>query len=328
MTRLLFIVALVSSLCGPAFAEVERVEVLRRESFAGGMRFGAVGPYEKVVGRLHYRVDPRNPANARIVDLKYAPVDAQGQVHFVGDFILLKPVDLSKGNHRLLYEVNNRGGLAMLARFNLAAGSNDPAAPEHAGNGFLMRQGYSLLWSAWNWDVLPGGGRLQIELPVAIERRRAHHRAASCPRSSWTGAARVSRSPGATAAAIPCWIRTPADSVLTVRDEQRAPRQPIPRTQWRFARDEGGKPVADRGVLVARRRLRARAHLRTRLHRRDPRVVGLGLAAIRDAIAFFRFADKDAGGTPNPLAVDGRRRTRGRRMPSRRTSSASRSRGV
>jgi hypothetical protein len=38
---------------------------------------------------------------------------------------------------------------------------------------------------------------------------------------------------------------------------------------------------------------------------KDPRVVGLGLAAIRDAISFFRFNARDGAGTPNPLALAG-----------------------
>ena len=100
-------------------AEVVRVEILTRKPFAEGMAFGAVGAYEKIAGRLHYAVDPQNPANARIVDLKLAPRDAAGRVAMAGDFILLKPVDLAKGNHRLLYDVNNRGGLPILPSFGL-----------------------------------------------------------------------------------------------------------------------------------------------------------------------------------------------------------------
>lgn len=110
----------------PSRAEVVRVEVLSRTPFAEGQAFGAVGAYEKVSGRLHYSVDPNHPANARIVDLKRAPLDAGGRVTFAGDFILLKPVELAKGNHRLLYDVNNRGGLPILSRLNRAEGSNDP----------------------------------------------------------------------------------------------------------------------------------------------------------------------------------------------------------
>ncbi len=100
------------------------------------MEFGSVGAYEKIKGKLYYAVDPDNPFNAQIVDLPLAKdgrlrKDASvidwgkgriieivgddavnedtGEVEFSGDFILLKPLDLTKGNHRILYDVNNRG---------------------------------------------------------------------------------------------------------------------------------------------------------------------------------------------------------------------------
>ena len=176
-------IAIAAVLCGLMFlactivaqAEVVRVEVTERSLFAGGRPFGAVGPYERIRGRLIYAVDPDDPANARIVDLRLAPrggprVEPEdGRVTFAGDFLLLKPLDLARGNHRLLYDVNNRGDLIALNIFNFAPWNNDPTGGADAGDGFLMEQGYSLLWSAWNWDVLPGDGRLQIDLPVATE---------------------------------------------------------------------------------------------------------------------------------------------------------------
>ncbi len=97
-----------------AVAEVERIEITSRSVFAEGMEFGEVGAYEKIRGKLFYAVDPDNPANAAIVDLELAPRGTDGKVRFQGDFILLKPVDLAKGNGRLLYDVNNRGNLYML----------------------------------------------------------------------------------------------------------------------------------------------------------------------------------------------------------------------
>ena len=119
---------------------------------------------------------PSTRRNAAIVDLKLAPRDARGRVTFTADFILLRPADLSRGNHRLLYEVSNRGNLGALAMFNEAGWNNDPTSRADAGNGFLFEQGYSLLWSGWNWDVLPGEGRLQIDLPTATEQGEADHR--------------------------------------------------------------------------------------------------------------------------------------------------------
>jgi Alpha/beta hydrolase domain len=277
-----------------ARAEVVRIEVLSRKPFADGMAFGLVGRYEKVAGRLHYAVDPSQPANQRIVDLKRAPRDTRGRVTFVGDFILLKPVDLAKGNHRLLYDVNNRGGLPLLPRLNRGAGSNDPETAADAGNGFLMGQGYSILWSGWNWDVLPGGGRMQIELPIASESGKAitGKVAAEIVASERSLVQPVAwgDSRGYEAADT----STHRDAALTVRNEQRAPRVEITRERWGFAdpthvRLEGGFEPGRIYELV--------------YTAKDPRVVGLGLAAIRDAISFFRFTARDEQGTPNPLGT-------------------------
>lgn len=307
LKRVMQTAAVALALAGPAFAEVARIDVTRREPFAGGMSFGQAGPYEKITGRLHYRVDPRNPANARIVDLTKAPRDADGMVVFSGEFILLKPVDPAKGNDRILYEVNNRGGLAMLPRFNLATGSNDPSGPEHAGNGFLMRLGYTLLWSAWNWDVLPGDGRLQIDLPVAtdggapITGRVVAEFVVNDRRRSEPLAWGNSR-------CYPVADPSDASAVLTVRDGQRASRQPVARTAWTFARaGADGSPVPDPGSLWLNDGFEPGRIYELVYTARDPRVVGLGLAAIRDAISFFRFADADRHGTPNPLAAGSRK---------------------
>src|SRR5262245_1716325 len=144
---------------GPAHAEVVRVRIDRREPFAGGMPFGSAGPYERPAGRMFLEVDPDAAVNERVVDLKLAPVNARGKVEFWSDFFLLKPVDASRGNRRLFYDVNNRGNKLALGAFN-NRGGNDPLALADAGNGFLMRQGYSILWCGWNGDVLAGGDRV------------------------------------------------------------------------------------------------------------------------------------------------------------------------
>lgn len=72
-------------------AAVEWVEIVERGPFAGGASFGTAGPYERIKGRLHYAVDPEDPANAPIIDLGLAPRDERGLVTFAGDFILLHP---------------------------------------------------------------------------------------------------------------------------------------------------------------------------------------------------------------------------------------------
>src|ERR1051326_4373810 len=89
---------LAGSLFGMAVAHLE---VTNRRPFAFD--------YERIDGKLHFSVDPAQAANARIVDLDKAPRDANGQVRFWADFLLLQPADAARSNRRLLYYVVNRG---------------------------------------------------------------------------------------------------------------------------------------------------------------------------------------------------------------------------
>src|SRR3982074_2321333 len=150
-----------------AQARVTRIEILRSEPFAAGQGFGNVGPYQKVVGRFHGELDPAAPLNAVIVDLDKAPRNARGEVEYTSDFYILRPADLAKGNGALLYDVNNRSNKRALIQFNSAPPSNDPGTPAQAGNGFLMRQGYSVVWSGWISGLAAADNAPPIEVPAA-----------------------------------------------------------------------------------------------------------------------------------------------------------------
>jgi hypothetical protein len=291
-----------------ALAEVERIEITSREVFADGAAFGDTGPYEKIRGRLFYAIDPSSPANAAIVDLGLAPRGADGRVRFEGDFILLKPIDLAKGNGRLLYDVNNRGNLYMVRHINGGTRTNDPSTIEDAGNGFLMEQGYSLLWSAWNWDVRAGDHRLQIDLPIAIEGGEPiRQRIAAEIVNSFT-AETLPSMPLAWGGSRCYPALDAADNstaVLTVRDAPGAEREPIANDRWRFARIEDGVEVPDPTSIAVDGGLEPGRIYELIYETRNPRIVGLGLAAVRDAISFFRFGGTDGLGNPNPLAKRG-----------------------
>ena len=138
-----------------------------RAPFAEGADFGPVGAYERIKGRVRFAIDPRLPANQHIVDLTLAPADDRGLVEYSTEFFIIKPVDMSRGNRRLLYDVNNRGNKRALQFFNDAPPTNDPRTAQDAGHGFLMRRGYTVVWCGWQGDLLLGDGRLTMELPVA-----------------------------------------------------------------------------------------------------------------------------------------------------------------
>ena len=111
----------------PVGAEVVRIEVKSRADVLAGQSFGTAGVYEKLSGRIHFAVDPRNAANQIIADIDKAPKNSAGKVEFSSDFYLIKPKDPSRGNGTVLYEVSNRGGKGMIGFFNrAAAGSLDP----------------------------------------------------------------------------------------------------------------------------------------------------------------------------------------------------------
>src|ERR1700736_3545264 len=140
----------------PCRSAVERIEVTERVPFAAGMAFGEAGAYEKIRGVAYFALTPGSPANARIVDLDHAPRDAAGKVRFASEFLMLRPI--RRGESTLIYDVNNRGGIAILGQVNGAVPlHNDPSTAADAGDRFLMRHGFTLLFSAWTWDVAPQG---------------------------------------------------------------------------------------------------------------------------------------------------------------------------
>ena len=157
-------------------SEVTSVQVLERSAFASGMSFGKVGPYERIRGIARFSLDPNAAANQRIVDLKLAPRDEQGRVTFESSFLMLRPVKPSGST--LLYDVNNRGNIAILGQVNgKIPEHNDPTSVADAGDGFLMRHGFTLLFSAWTWDVAPqapGMKPLVFAPPVAHEADGSH----------------------------------------------------------------------------------------------------------------------------------------------------------
>src|SRR5712691_6466350 len=146
-----------------------RVEltITERTPFAEGHASDTVGVYERLTGRAHFAVDPKAPAQHGVTDIDKAATGAEGLVRFTGDFSILKPIDPGRGNRR---DYGNRGNKRMLQFYNDAPASNDPRTLAHAGNGFLMRRGYTVVWLAWQGDLLPGNGRMLLDLPVARER--------------------------------------------------------------------------------------------------------------------------------------------------------------
>ncbi len=287
-----------------ASAEVVRLEITERCPFAGGKTFGDVGAYEVIRGKLHYETDPNAPENDRVTDLKLAPRNERGMVESTGDFVLVKPVDPAKGSGRLLYGVNNRGNLLALWTFNEGERTNDPKTAAHAGNGFLMERGYSVLFSGWNGDPVQDGKRCLIDLPLAMEDGEPIVAKACAeflldepaPSAVFCG------SPWSTSRCYP--VADLLDSAATLFVQRTRLEEPrlIPREAWAFARVEDGQVVPDPTHVTLERGFKPGWVYDLVYQARGPRVTGLGLTAIRDCVSFFRFAEVDETGTANPLA--------------------------
>src|SRR5262245_47143184 len=217
----------------PAEAHVVRLRVERREVVLNGRAFGAAGPYEKLIGKVDFGVDPNLPRNELIVDLKLAPRNASGDVEASADFYMLKPVDPARGNGRLFYEVGNRGGKSMLSTFQKAAGSPDPTTDAEFGDGALMRQGFTLLWMGWQWDVPERAGVMRMTMPIATENGR---RITGLVRGNFILNERAATAPVADRnhQAYPPVDPNSPESVMTVRDEPASKGDVIPRSRWRF----------------------------------------------------------------------------------------------
>jgi len=296
MLRAIPLLGLLAVLAADAHAEVVRLDVARREVLLNGQRFGNAGPYEKLVGTVHFALDPKQPANAGIVDLALAPRNPRGLVEFSADFYLLKPVDPAKGNGRLFYEAGNRGTKRILPVFQGATGSTDPTTAAEIGNGALMNLGYTLLWMGWQWDVPEG--RMRMNIPIATENGRPI-----------TGLVRGNFIPGpnATTALIadrghlPYPVVDPLsrEHVLYVRTLPSDPPVTISREQWRFVTPSGAAVAAGPNSITLDGGFEAGRIYDVVYRARDPRVIGVGLAGTRDIVSFFKHATA-AQGNPSP----------------------------
>ena len=273
---------------------VARFEITSQKPFADGQSFGGVGSYTQVDGIAHFAVDPLHSANETIADIQLAPRNEHGLVEFSADFRVLRPDDPSKGNRRLLLDVLNRGKALALRNIN-SAPDIAPDAPLNPGNGFLMRQGYTVVWCGWQHDVPDAPGLLRIYSPEAEEDGKPV-----------SGRIVVTFQPNAVVQsqylsdrmhrAYPSDHLESWESVMTVQDHEDAPEQVIPRDQWWFARIEDGRRVPDPTHVHLAGGFQPGKVYQVIYTTTGASVVGLGLLATRDIASHLRF-DGSAGGT-------------------------------
>jgi hypothetical protein len=286
-----------------------RLDIARREPFASGHEFPVTGAYEKLVGKIYGEVDPNDRRNKVIVDLNKAPRNRRGRVRYSGDFCILKPLDMARGNGKIFYDAPNRGGKRIVAFLNDAPQSNDPSTLADAGNGFLMRQGYTIVWCGWQGDLMPLPNWMVLKVPAATDRGKP---IVSKVRTEIVvdekGVKSQPLSGDERVKSYPVASRDKIRASLTVREKSYGPRIPIPFPKWEFASCEknprtGKETVKPSGKALYLPSGFKSGHIYEFIYRaKNPLVLGLGFAVVRDLVSFLRYNARDSAGRPNPLA--------------------------
>ena len=277
-----------------AHARVTKIQISSRGPAFGGFSFPGVGPYERVIGKAFGEISPKDRHNNLIVDLNLAPRDAAGNVEYSFDFYILKPVDLSKGNHKVFYEAPNRGA-KLFGDLNRSSGGNDPAAASDPSDTFLAPQGYTIVWSGW--DPAAGSDNSDLTLTITLPIAK------NPDGSSITGPAyEYIVSPGRAGAyplSYPAATLDRSKAILTHRVHLDDAPRTIPATGWEYIDNGSAIRLLPAGANFAPNDIYEFSYAA-----KDPTINGIGLAAVRDFNSFLRYAKADASGTSNPLAAN------------------------
>ncbi len=267
--------------------------------------------YQRIVGRARGEVDPGNPLNAVIQDIELAPRNARGNVEYYAAFIIYKPNNPSLGNGILLYEPANRGQriiqVVSFEKCDITAQCDN----------FLKKRGYTLVASGWQGDIKPIPILLRANVPIAtnngtpITGRVRSEFIVNAPVSTiaLSGGACTGSAPDVSATHISYETistdKAVSGATLTRRVKEADPRVPVPDADWKFADCTGttfdSAPPSTRNVCI-RGGFQTNYIYELLYTAKDPLVLGLGFAAIRDLISFLRYSVQDDFGNANPLA--------------------------
>jgi hypothetical protein len=265
MKKTILILAALACVALRADAEVVRVDVAKRTDI------GTSG-YEKIVGTIHFAIDPADARNKVIVDLDKAATNKDHRVEFSADLYILRPKDAARSNGVALVEVSNRGGKGLLSTFSRAAsGGLDPATDADLGDGFLTRQGYTLVWVGWEFDVTRQGG-IKMAPPVAQGLN-------AIVRAEFTPNARGNEQTVGDVATYTPVDPMAADSTLTVRDGPYGKAETIPHARWSLK----GNVITLEGGFAPGRTYEL-AYRSANLP-----ISGAGMAAFRDTASWLKY---------------------------------------
>jgi hypothetical protein len=273
----------------PLTARVLRVEVKERKEVADLPDIARTGPYEILKGVIYLEVNPDDPANQGIVDLRLAPRNKNGNVEYSTDFELHQPVEPNRGNRRLMYIVSNRG---------------------HGGNYFswlrdrdwLYSEGWSYLYCGWQCDLEESEELYNLRAPRISNKGKPITGKVLFEFFSYEDNVIFSMPLVDKASpAYPIATMDNSHATLTARQYPWEKAVELPRSGWQFARYEERKVIPDSTSLYIKEGFKPGWLYDLVYEAKDPKVVGLGLAAIRDVVSFFRYEEKDQADFTNRL---------------------------
>jgi Alpha/beta hydrolase domain len=280
------------AMASAADAGVTKIQIISRGPAFGGYSFPKVGTYERIVGKAFGEINPGDGHNKMIVDIGLAPRNARGKVEYSFDFYILKPTDLSTGNHKVFYEPPNRGN-KQFGNFNRSRGGNDPATANDPASSFLAPQGYTMVWSGWDFGAGTDNSNLNLTITLPI--------AKNPDGSSITGPSyEYIVSPGSSYELnYPAATLDQAKATMTHRVHLDDVPQVVPASGWEFADNGNAIRLLPAGTSFVPNDIYEFSYIA-----KDPTVNGIGFAAVRDFNSFLRYAAEDGAGTRNPLAGD------------------------
>lgn len=252
-----------------------RLNFNKTAPFAGGIAFGDTGAYERLTGKASFAIDPSEEGLPWICDLEFAPRNAGGLVEFEADVDIVRPIDPAKGNRRLLFEFSNRGGRGAITRLCDGTGA-DMADPKYGGNGFLMRQGYTIAWCGWQGDLMSNGSNMTAYLPEARDTGqplRGRVRQEFIVDTEGVDTMPVSGGPN-----IQCYPVL-GNASLTVREKEADPRVEMPSSEWQ---------VQDKNALHVKGGFKPGWIYELIYDTEGSRVMGLGFAGVRDFVSHMK----------------------------------------
>ena len=281
----------------PVQARVKKIVIDTKVSPAfDGATFGDPGQYETLAGRVFGEIDPNDPHNAIITDIRLAPKNANGKVEYIASFFLVKPVDMSKSSHLMWQDVPNRGGRLTIVvgeRNYGDVGLSSGWQGDNSGNTVPSEKNdYAVVPVAKNPDGSPITGLVMGRIvnangvdskPMIVNANPVPYKPASLDTTKAT-------------------LTTHASETI---DGKIGATATIPSGDWAWAKCSATSPfpgTPDSTQICLKNGFDPKLLYQVVFTAQDPYVLGIGFAAFRDTASFFRNATQDDEGTPNPVA--------------------------